>query len=45
MGRAHAWQNRKNVYKIVTGNLQERGNLGDISTGVRIILKWTCNRQ
>jgi len=30
---------------IVNGNLQERGNLGDISTSVGIILKWTCNRQ
>jgi hypothetical protein len=38
------WESRENVYKIVAGNLQERGNLGDISTDVRRILKQTCNR-
>jgi len=36
---AHGWD--KNVYKILVGNLKERGRLEGLGIDGKIILEWT----
>ena len=35
---------RSGVYRVLVGNLRERGHLGDPGIDGRIILRWTCKK-
>jgi len=43
-GACNAYGERRGVYRVLVGNLKERGHLGDPGVDGRIILRWICRK-